>query len=125
MKRIGFYVLLVVLTLCASCKPKIKQVELSTYSLQLKVGEMDIIDVTSHVTSNVIWTSSNTNVATVSDGVVSAVGVGYTTISAKVDNGVGECQVYVVSESGITLSLTPPIVPLRKGDTYQYSYAST
>ena len=125
MKRIGFYVLLMALTLCVSCKPKIKQVELSTYSLQLKVGEMNIIDVTSHVTSNVIWTSSNTNVATVSEGIVSAVGVGYATISAKVDNGVGECQVYVVDESGVSLALSPAIVPLKKGETYQYTYSST
>ena len=123
MKRICY--LLTVLFVCFACEERITTVELSTYSLQLKVGEMDVIDITSHVSSEAIWTSSNDSVATVADGIVSAVGVGYTTIRVTVDNGFAECQVYVLSETGITLSLTPPIVPLKKGETYQYSYAST
>ena len=96
--------------------------ELSFDTLQMTVGEMKIIDAS---LEGVEWSSSNEQVATVTSGIVEAVGVGYATVSAVKGNAKAECQVYVSGKNGETLSLTPAILPLKKGDTYQYEYSST
>ena len=58
--------------------------------------------------STVTWTSSDTTVATVTDGVVVAVGVGNATITATTHNGLtATCNVSVVIDAtGITLDKT-------------------
>ena len=90
----------------------------------MKVGAMEIIAVIpSDVT--VEWTSSNPGVATVKDGVVSAVGVGYSSVRATAGKDYAECQVYVTGTKGETLSITPSIVSMKKGETYQYVYTTT
>lgn len=85
---------------------------------------MEIIDV-NPTDVNVEWTSSDPNVATVKDGVVAAVGVGYSSIRATAGKDYAECQVYVIGAKGETLSITPSIVSLKKGETHQYVYTST
>ncbi len=103
---------------------EVKRISLSANSLQMKVGDMEIIDV-NPTDVNVEWTSSDPNVATVKDGVVAAVGVGYSSIRATVGKDYAECQVYVIGAKGETLSITPSIVSLKKGETHQYVYTST
>ncbi|MGN0226993.1 MAG: family 16 glycosylhydrolase [Paludibacteraceae bacterium] len=103
---------------------EVKRISLSANSLQMKVGDMEIIDV-NPTDVNVEWTSSDPNVATVKDGVVAAVGVGYSSIRATAGKDYAECQVYVIGAKGETLSITPSIVSLKKGETYQYVYTST
>ena len=103
---------------------EVKRISLSANSLQMKVGDMEIIDV-NPTDVNVEWTSSDPNVATVKDGVVTAVGVGYSSIRATAGKDYAECQVYVIGAKGETLSITPSIVSLKKGETYQYVYTST
>ena len=103
---------------------EVKRISLSANSLQMKVGDMEIID-DNPTDVNVEWTSSDPNVATVKDGVVAAVGVGYSSIRATAGKDYAECQVYVIGAKGETLSITPSIVSLKKGETYQYVYTST
>ena len=103
---------------------EVKRISLSDNSLQMKVGDMEIIDV-NPTDVNVEWTSSDPNVATVKDGVVAAVGVGYSSIRATAGKDYAECQVYVIGAKGETLSISPSIVSLKKGETYQYVYTST
>ena len=118
-------VLIVAAVAMIACKtPEVNSLSLSANSLQMKVGDMEIIDVTpSDVT--VEWTSSNPGVATVKDGVVSAVGVGYSFVRATAGKDYAECQVYVTGTKGETLSITPSIVSMKKGETYQYVYTTT
>ena len=103
---------------------EVNRISLSSNSLQMKVGDMEIIDVNPSGVS-VVWTSSDSNVATVKDGVVAAVGVGYSSIRATAGRDYAECQVYVIGAKGETLSITPSIVSLKKGETHQYTYTST
>ena len=111
-------------TLVACEQPKVTVLKLSETTLQMTVGDMDILEVDPNE-AGIAWSSSNENVATVQDGVVSAVGVGYTTIRASLGKEYAECQVYVIGAKGETLSLTPAIVALKKGETYQYTFTST
>ena len=96
-------VLIVAAVAMIACKtPEVNSLSLSANSLQMKVGDMEIIDVIpSDVT--VEWTSSNPGVATVKDGVVSAVGVGYSSVRATAGKDYAECQVYVTGTKGETL----------------------
>lgn len=123
MKKI-FLLALAALVMVACEQPKVTMLTLSANTLQMTVGDLDILDVEPN-DAGVVWSSSNDQVATVDKGIVSAIGVGYSTIRATLGSSYAECQVYVVGAKGETLSLSPAIVPLKKGDTYQYTYTST
>ena len=97
---------------------KVSSITLSQTSLSLTVGD-EPVTLTAEVlpeTANnrsVIWSSSNTGVATVDSGVVTIVGAGQTTITATAadsSNVTGTCTVTVsaatVAVSSITLSQT-------------------
>lgn len=114
----------IILMGCDTLTPQVTTLKLSANTLQMTVGDMDILDVEPNQ-AGIVWASSDNNVATVKDGVVTAVGVGFSTISASLDKAKAECQVYVVGAKGETLSLTPSIVSVKKGETYQYTYTST
>ncbi len=82
----------------------------------------------SNVTDKVLyWTSSNPNVATISEGNVTAVGNGVTTITAKSRDGgkIATCQIIVVNPNTsikeITLKTTE--VTMKKGES-QIIYAT-
>ena len=60
-------------------------IELNSYSVDLKPGES--YDVSKEHTDGVLWTSGNEAVATVKDGVVTAVGKGITVITAESEDG--------------------------------------
>ena len=71
---------------------------------------------------NVSWTSSNTNVATVSGGTIKAVGVGTATITAKTKNGLtATVSVKVVENPDIvkvsSISVTPASKYMNEGET--------
>ncbi len=102
-------------------------VELSSSSLELTKGKSGTLSVSvtnTDVRYAVEWSSSDTGVATVSDGTVTAVGVGSATITAKVSVGslIQECtcQVTVTEESKpaeITVELNNTSMELTKGQT--------
>jgi uncharacterized protein YjdB len=93
-------------------------ITLSASSLSLAVGDTSALTFTispSNATNkNVTWSSSNTNVASVANGVVRAVAVGIATISVKTADGnkTDTCAVNVVAQgqavavTGITISPT-------------------
>lgn len=71
----------------------------------------------------VAWSSSNTNVATVTaaGGVVTAVGVGSAQITASSENRSGSAQVTVTAAPVATVEITPPSVSLAQNRTQQLS----
>lgn len=85
-------------------------ITLNKTELSLDMGETDIITAiikpANADNQNVIWTSSDTNVATVMDGVVSALTAGKVTITAKTDDGnfTASCSLKVIDPSVITLN---------------------
>ena len=75
-------------------------VSISSFFIRLDVGEKESIDITypdGYSASDFTWTSSDKSVATVSNGVVVAVGAGSTSVTAKSKDGkyVAVCAVYV------------------------------
>lgn len=65
--------------------------DIDTYTLMLKNGEAETIDVTAipkeYEENELQWSSDNTSVATVSDGIVSAVGAGTATVTLSTKDG--------------------------------------
>lgn len=74
-----------------SVEQKVSGVSLNESSVNLNVGDKKSLIVTvlpeDATNQNVIWTSSDTSVATVSNGVVEAVGAGNATITVKTEDG--------------------------------------
>ena len=80
-------------------------ISLSKTSLSLTKGNTATLTATvtpSGSSDSVTWTSSNTSVATVSDGVVTAVGNGSATITAKAGSKSATCSVTVTSNYDVT-----------------------
>ncbi len=124
--RIYQLFLIAAAVLFASCeKPEpATTLNLSPVSLSMKVGDMATIE-TSGTATNIVWNSSNEDVATVYYGVVTAKAIGTTTITATSGKVSAECIVFVTGTDGATLRITPPTVSLRPGDTFQFSYGNT
>lgn len=113
----------------AACEKKDKgaadvTLTLSDVSLTMKVGDMYTIEATGTAT-DIVWTSSNEEVATVIHGVVTAVAIGKTEIIAKSGDVSANCVVYVTGTDGASLRISPPKVVLRQGETYDFSYGNT
>ena len=85
---------------------------------------MATIDATG-TAKNIEWTSSDENVASVYYGVVTAKAIDMTVITARSGDVSAECQVYVTGTDGTTLRITPAVVSMKKGETYQFSYGNT
>ena len=124
---------LTLLTLCVglivSCGPKPEpepeyNLSLSSVTLQLKVGDISTIEVLGNAV-DIQWTSSNEEVASVYHGVVTANAIGATTITAKAGKSQASCIVYVSGTDGATLRISPPMVTLRPGEKYTFSYGNT
>ena len=81
-------------------------VKLNITSASLKKGEKIQLTATvdfEHSTNDVVWLSSNGEIATVSKGQVTAVGFGDAEISAKLDDCVVKCVVSVVPDLDFTI----------------------
>lgn len=104
MKKLLTFSLLFALCLAACDKKDSKKSEPLSY-LSVTPG-MSIIEVgkvatlTVNATGNAVWSSSDESVATVQNGLVTAVGEGHAVITVKVDGGEGKADVYVVLEGG-------------------------
>lgn len=114
----------ITLVIVACNSKSVTLLTLSESTLQMTVGDIEILEANVDL-QTVTWSSSNEMVATVQQGIVTAVGVGHAVIRASIPNEYVECQVYVAGTKGENLSLTPAIVPLKKGESYQYTYTST
>lgn len=82
-----------------SCNKEVTDISLDKSTLTLEVGEWQLLTATVLPTGatdkSVIWTSSNPTVATVVDGIVTAIKVGKTTVIAKAGNFTATCEVTV------------------------------
>ena len=111
----------------ATCKVTVKPVEVSSISLDktsasAKVGETVSLSVTynpSNATNkSVSWTTSNSAVATVSNGVVTAKSVGTATITDKTSNGkTASCKETVLPIEVSSISLNVTAKELEQGKT--------
>ena len=101
------------------------KITLNTNSLSLNVGNTGRLTATvtpSNNVSNITWTSNNTSVATVSDGVVVAKANGTATITAKLPNGeTAECVVNVSTKvvNVLMIQINVSSVTLNVNDTTQ------
>ena len=130
MKRLFIICSAVVALFCTACKDKTSEeissseITLSPNTLTLVVGDMGILKV-SGAESDITWSSSNETVATVTSGVVIAQSIGDAYITAKSGDASAVCHVYVTGTDGSSLRISPGVVSINKGETYQMSYGNT
>ena len=94
----------------------------SPIDLELKVGALSIITAKTNATS-ITWSSSDENVADVSDGAVMAIGIGEATITAKAGDKTATCSVHVIGANDEMLSI-PAKSYMKKGETLQLTYSA-
>lgn len=123
MKQIRIILAIICTTCLASCQPE-TMFTLQPNSLQMKVGDISTIEVVGNAT-NIVWSSSNEDVATVYHGVITAKAIGATTITAESGKTKVNAQVFVSGTDGATLRITPAVVEMKKGDTYQLQYGNS
>jgi len=100
-------------------------VQLDKTTIILKEGETENLTATilpeNATNKNITWTSSNESVASISNGVVTAIKEGTATITVKTEDGnyTASCEIIVekrkISVTGITL--TPERIELEEGQT--------
>ncbi|MGG1517779.1 Ig-like domain-containing protein [Paenibacillus oryzisoli] len=83
-------------------------------SATLKAEALYTDDTKSDVTSDVIWTSSNTKAATVDQGVVKAIASGTSTLTAQLDNKTVTIPVEVDMASDLTASVINIVMDLNE-----------
>ena len=94
---------------------------LSPSELSLKVGETTTLNATSSQT--ITWTSSNPNVATINDGLVTALSVGTTIIKATSGTKTLSCSVTVTEKEEVKLisvSTSNQTTSFNKNDIFSY-----
>lgn len=95
-------------------------ITLNLTSMDLRVGHTATLSVTQVTNTGsdkpVTWTSSNNNVATVSNGVITGVSIGTATITASIGNGVS---------ASCTVNVTMKKTTLADGSVSIYSNAAT
>ena len=108
----------------AACEKQETPIVLNQTVLQMKPGELQTLEVVGTV-PNVEWTSSNPDVATVYYGVVTAQAIGKAIITASTGKQSATCEVFVTGSDGATLRITPALVSMKTGETFQFSYGNT
>ena len=122
--RKHFYFLLLLCAVVVSACQSEPDFSLNPASIQMKVGDMQTIELVGNAT-DVSWSSSNDSVATVYYGVVTAKAIGATTIVARSGKKEVNCHVFVSGSDGATLRITPGMVSLKKGETFQFQYGNS
>ena len=104
MRKLNFlFGVVLAATVLTSCnkEKEVESISLDKPTLTLEIGEWQILTATvlpaGAKDKSVIWTSSNPTVATVIDGIVTAITMGKTTVIAKAGNYTATCEVTVVS----------------------------
>ncbi len=109
-------------TLLVSCQTNEVKITLEPSSLTLSVGKTALLNPTIQgTTENVVWTSSDTVVATVWNGIVTAQNKGVAVVSATVGTISAECMVYVVSKPQLPMNVSSQQIEVKK--TLQLSVA--
>lgn len=119
MKRIYLGILLLG-TLLVSCQTNEVKITLEPSSLTLSVGKTALLNPTIQgTTENVVWTSSDTVVATVWNGIVTAQNKGVAVVSATVGTISAECMVYVTGKPQMAINTKSQQIEVNK--TFQLS----
>ena len=104
----------------------IETISLNKSSLNLEIGKQETISVTEYLPEyatqekKVTWSSSNNKIATVQNGIITAVGEGTAVITAKCGNAEAKCSVTVSKKPEIKVTqivVEPQTVTLKKGET--------
>ena len=120
-KYFSFLLVALSFVLCA-CK-KDAPFSISPTALQMKVNDIATIEVVGQ--NNTQWSSSNESVATVFAGVVEAKAIGKAIITATQGGQTATCEVFVSGTDGASLRLSPALVSMNKGETFQMQYGNT
>lgn len=124
MRKLRNLILFAAAILLAACEAPETPFTLNPNVLQMKPGEIQTVEIVGSAT-NVEWTSSNPDVATVYYGAITAQAIGKTIITAKSGKQTATCEVFVTGADGATLRITPAVVSLKKGETFQFNYGNT
>lgn len=100
------------------------KLQLTPNVLQMKPGDMQTLTIVGNI-ANAEWVSSNSDVATVFHGVVEAKAIGKAIITVKTAAESATCEVFVTGSDGASLRITPAMVSMKKGETYQLTYGNT
>ena len=123
MHKYHYLILLVLAALTACSEPEVKNISINPVTLQLKVGDISTLEVIG-ANANIEWVSSNEEVATVFHGVVTAVAIGKTEVTASVGKASATCVVFVTGTDGASLRISPPFVSLHTGEEFDFSYGN-
>jgi hypothetical protein len=119
--RLNWFVLLIAVISFASCTNNgVKTISLDRTTLNLIIGQNDSLISTLTTTGDIAkfpqtWTSSNAGVASVKNGLITALSKGTTVITVKADDKTAACQVTV--DDQITPSTTKALL-VYYGDAY-------
>ena len=124
-------VAVVAAVLITSCKPqeveiKVSSITLDTTTLSLLVNGEYTLTATilpeNATNKSVAWTSSNTNVATIENGKVTALAIGNATIIAQAGEKIATCEVSVITEDEVieveSITLNKTVLSLTEGGNY-------
>ena len=125
MKKIFSLMLLAaIVAACNTPKPDPVNISISPVTAQMKVGDITTLEVTG-ATANINWVSSNEEVATVYYGVVTAKAIGKAEITASVGSASATSIIYVTGTDGASLRINPPVVTLKAGEEFDFTYGNT
>lgn len=124
MRKIQVFLMCSAALLLSACGERVSSFSLNPVTLQMTVGDMSTIEIVGNAT-DLEWTSSNEEVATVFHGVVTAKAVGKADITAASGKATAVCPVFVKATDGSSLRITPAFVSLNKGDEYQFHSGNT
>lgn len=99
-------------------------VELNQTSCRLAIGEAATLTATVSDGSSVTWSSADEDVATVANGVVTAVGAGTTKIIATAKGVTAECTVEVYDNSPLEFTLDTEEAIVLAGGIYEVKYTA-
>ena len=108
-------------------KPVEVKISVNPTSLNLVVGNTSTLTASYNGTGTLSWNTSNSSVAVVSNGTVTAKGVGTATISVTDGSKTATCQVSVTAPAAtVTLKITTKNgTTINVGDTLQIEYTYT
>jgi hypothetical protein len=103
------------------------RVDIAPTLSRLLVGQRMRLDATVYSATGdqrddrVVWASSNTRVLRVADGLVTAIGSGTSTVSARAGAASSQLGITVVPNAGVTIALTPDRIDARQGDVIRFT----
>ena len=105
--------------------PSAVKVFLDRTEIELTVGETYTLtaDVKNAENAEIVWTTSDSAIATVQDGTVRAVAAGSTTVKAAVGDAFASCAVTVVPKGEVSISLDKTELVMQTGDAPTVLYA--